>query len=94
MYRWRASARRLALMADNCAAVIALEWLAAAQGVDFLLPHEPAPKLADAVRRLRNRVPTMPEDRFFGPDIAAAKQMLVDGALDGLVDEALVESRA
>lgn len=87
-------ARRLALMADNCAAVIALEWLAAAQGVDFLLPHEPAPKLANAVRRLRNRVPPMPEDRFFGPDIAAAKQMVVEGVLDGLVDEALVDSRA
>jgi histidine ammonia-lyase len=86
-------ARRLAVVADNCLTVIALEWLAAAQGVDFLKPHRPASKLATALDRLRTHVATMPEDRFLAPDIEKARQLLLAGALDDLVPASLTESR-
>jgi histidine ammonia-lyase len=85
-------ARRLAVVADNCLTVIALEWLAAAQGVDFLLPHRPSPKLASARERLRAKVAEMPEDRFFAPDIESARQLLLAGALGDLVPASLMES--
>ena len=69
-------------MADNAAGIIAIELLAAAQGLDFHRPLRSstgargrapaaAPERADAVAR----------DRFFAPDIAAARKLVVSGAL-------------
>ncbi len=54
MFRWPATARTGSrTMADNLETIIALEWLAAAQGVDFHRPLEAAAPLAESVRRLR-----------------------------------------
>ncbi|SDR57379.1 histidine ammonia-lyase [Rhizobiales bacterium GAS113] len=87
-------AYRLAQMAENAATITALEWLSAAQGVDFHQPLQPAAPLAEAVRRLRAEVAHYAHDRFFAPDIAAAKRLLLEGGLDDLVKEPLVESMA
>ena len=86
-------AARLGVMADNAAAIIAMEWMAAAQGVDFHRPLQPAPPLAEALKTLRAKVPRLDRDRFFAPDIAEAKSMLLAGALDRLVNTPLVASR-
>ncbi|MBI3436863.1 MAG: histidine ammonia-lyase [Proteobacteria bacterium] len=86
-------AYRLMQMADNAATIVALEWLAAAQGVDFLRPLTPAPPLAEATRRLRQEVAHLDDDRFLAPDIAAAKRMLLAGALADLVTLPLVTNR-
>ncbi|MFA6265084.1 MAG: histidine ammonia-lyase [Pseudolabrys sp.] len=83
-------AYRLGQMAENAVTVIALEWLAAAQGADFQLPLQPAPALALAVRVLRSKVAHLDEDRFMATDIAAAKAMLLDGLLSTLVVEPMV----
>ena len=83
-------AYRLAQMADNAATVVAIEWLSAAQGADFRLPHQPAPALAIAVRLLRGKVPHLDQDRYMATDIAAAKAMLLAGELSALVVEPLV----
>jgi len=83
-------AYRLGQMADNAATIIALEWLTAAQGVDFHLPLAPAAPLAEAVRRLRSEVAHLDRDRFLATDISAAKRMLLSGVLDDLVVEPLV----
>jgi histidine ammonia-lyase len=85
-------AYRLGQMADNAATVIALEWLAAAQGADFHLPHRPAPPLALAVSILRSKVSHLDQDRFMATDIAAAKSMLLEGQLNALVSEPLVSA--
>ncbi|WMT75961.1 histidine ammonia-lyase [Bradyrhizobium sp. Ash2021] len=84
-------AYRLGQMADNAAAIIALEWLSAAQGADFHKPLEPAAPLAEAVRRLRNEVPRLEQDRYFAPDIAAAKRLLVAGAIGDLAGDSLLD---
>lgn len=83
---------RLRGMNDNLAAILALEWLAAAQGLSFLLPETPAAALAEAVAILRDEVPAQEEDRFMGPDIEAARRLLASGALLRLVSTPLVES--
>ncbi len=83
-------AYRLGQMADNAATVVAIEWLSAAQGADFRLPHQPAPALAIAVRLLRSKVPHLDQDRYMATDIAAAKAMLLGGELSALVVEPLV----
>ncbi len=74
-------ARRLHAMAANAIAVIAIEWLAAAQGVDFHAPLQSSPQLERAHRLLRDVVPTLVDDRHFHPDIEAANSLVQSGAL-------------
>ena len=87
-------AYRLAQMAENLAGIIALEWLAAAQGADFHLPVEPAAPLKEAVRRLRTEVPRLVGDRYFAPDIVAAKRLLHAGVLGDLAGTPLFDDIA
>jgi histidine ammonia-lyase len=87
-------AYRLAQMADNAAMVVALEWLLAAQGVDFHRPLAPPPKLAEAVRRLRVEVPFTDHDRFIATDMEAAKRLLLGGQLHDLAAATLVTENA
>ena len=72
--------RRLAEMADNTGTILAIEWLAAAQGVDFLKPLATSPRLAQVHGMLRERVPFYDRDRLFAPDIEAAKSLVLAGA--------------
>ena len=87
-------AYRLAAMADNAATVVAIEWLAAAQGVDFHRPLAPPPPLAEAMRRLRAEVPFTDRDRFLAGDIAAAKRLLLAGRLSDIAAAPLVSRAA
>ena len=73
-------ARRLLAMNENLRAVIAIEWLAAAQGCDFHTLHSSLP-LEEARAVLRGAVPKLEEDRHFAPDIEAAIALLRAGAL-------------
>lgn len=73
--------RRLHEMAHNTAVIIGIELLAAAQGIDFHAPLHTAPVLAEVHQRLRSQVSFYGADRLFAPDIEAAKQMVLDGAV-------------
>jgi histidine ammonia-lyase len=84
------AAYRLGAMAENAGTVIALEWLTAAQAVDFHAPLRPAPPLAAARDRLRAAVPRQERDRLMAPEIRTAKQLLLEGALDDLVAADLI----
>lgn len=79
-------ARRLMAMVENGFAVIAIEWLAAAQGCDFHAPLTSSAVLEAARARLRAAVPTLAEDRYFHADIQAALALVRDGALVATVD--------
>jgi histidine ammonia-lyase len=72
--------RRLDEMARNSATILAIEWLAAAQGVDFHRPMSTSRRLAQAQARLRQVVPFYEQDRLFAPDIEAALQLVLQGA--------------
>ncbi len=72
--------RRLDEMAQNTATILGIEWLAAAQGVDFHRPLATSPKLAQAHDTLRERVPFYAQDRLFAPDIEAARWLVMQGA--------------
>ncbi|WP_180682498.1 histidine ammonia-lyase [Tepidicella baoligensis] len=71
--------RRLAEMADNTATILGIEWLAAAQGVDFHRPLQTSPRLQKAQATLRAQVPFYERDRLFAPDIEAAKALVLAG---------------
>jgi histidine ammonia-lyase len=74
-------ARRLLAMAQNATNVIAIEWLAAAQGCDFHAPLTSSEPLERIRGLLRASVPHLDEDRLLAPDIAAAAGMVASGAL-------------
>jgi len=74
-------ARRLLAMAENAANVVGIELLTAAQGCDFHAPLVSSPRLEAARARLRSVVPTLQDDRYFAPDIAAAATLVRAGAL-------------
>ncbi|MCC2975916.1 histidine ammonia-lyase [Sphingomonas sp. PL-96] len=74
-------ARRLLDMAENAIAVIGIEWLAAAQGVDFHAPLASGAALEAARACLRARVPALADDRHFYPDMEAANTLIRSGAL-------------
>jgi histidine ammonia-lyase len=75
------AARRLHAMAHNTAVIVGIELLAAAQGIDFHRPLASSVHLDRVHARLRERVAFFETDRFFAPDIEAAKRLVLDGAL-------------
>lgn len=74
-------ARRLAPMAANAMAVIAIEWLCATQGCDFHAPLTTSTPLKHVAALLRTQVTQLADDRHMQPDLAAAMAMVESGAL-------------
>ena len=73
--------RRLHEMAHNTAVIVGIELLAAAQGIDFHQPLQTSAPLRTVHSALRNNVSFYDKDRFFAPDIEAAKKMVLSGEL-------------
>jgi histidine ammonia-lyase len=86
------AARRLLEMADNSAGIVAIELLAACQGVDFRAPLKSSPLLEDAKRILRQEVSFYDQDRYFAPDIEKAKRLVKAGVYNGIVGRELFDS--
>jgi histidine ammonia-lyase len=74
------AARRLHPMLDNTAGIVAIEWLAAAQALEFHRPLRSSPALESQHARLRAKVARLTEDRLMAPDIAAATALVEEGA--------------
>ncbi len=66
------AARRLRAMVDNAAAVVGIELLAAAQGIDFHRPAKSSAPLEEVHAAIRKDVAFYAADRYFAPDIEAA----------------------
>jgi histidine ammonia-lyase len=81
------AARRILTMADNTAAVIGIELLAAAQGCDFHAPLKSSKALERVRTLVRAEVPHLEEDRELAPDIARAIALVRSGALAQTVQE-------
>jgi len=79
-------ARRIAL---NAAGVIGIEWMAAAQGLDFHAALKTSAPLEQARAAIRAAVPFHDKDRYLADDVAWAKQAVLDGALSGAVQAEL-----
>lgn len=75
------AARRLDQMAHNTAVIVGIELLAAAQGIEFHRPLRSSQTLESVHAQLREQVAPYDADRFFAPDIEAARKLVVDGAL-------------
>jgi len=86
------AARRLGPMLENAAAVVGIELLAAAQGIDFHRPSRSSAALEQVHAEVRRVVDFYPADRYFAPDIAAAKQLVRGGGFAALVSRLLPSS--
>jgi len=74
------AARRLSEMAKNSACIVAIELLAAAQGVDWRAPLKTSPRLQELHALVRSRVGFYDHDRYFAPDITAIQALVESGA--------------
>ncbi len=87
------AARRLSPMVDNAAAVVGIELLAAAQGIDFHRPSRSSLELEQVHAGIRADVPFYAADRLFAPDIAAAQSWVKSARFAALVGR-ILPSRA
>ncbi len=73
------AALRLQNMIDNTATILAIELLAASQGLDFLKPLKTSLPLQKIHQQIRDSVPHYEKDRYFAPDIALIKEKVLNG---------------
>ena len=74
------AARRLTDMAANSAGIVAIELLAACQGIDFRAPLKTSPPLQEVHALVRTKVAFYDHDRYFAPDIGAIQALIESGA--------------
>ena len=81
------AALRLHSMVENTATILAIELLAACQGLDFHAPLTTSPRLQKVYEQVRSVVNHYDQDRYFSPDIVIMKQKILNGdfAMDKLV---------
>ncbi|MCG7496281.1 histidine ammonia-lyase [Vibrio sp. Of7-15] len=77
--------RRLKDMAENTRGILAVELLAAAQGLDFRAPKRSSELIEAAKTELRERVPFYDKDRYFAPDIEKANALLLEATHNKLM---------
>ncbi|MBI5274887.1 MAG: histidine ammonia-lyase [Burkholderiales bacterium] len=88
------AARRLQAMLANTAHIVAIELLAAAQGIEFLRPLESAPALEGVMRLVRSVSPAMMADRSLARDIEAVHHLVASGDIGHATESHIPELHA
>jgi histidine ammonia-lyase len=73
------AALRLSPMVANTTGIVAIELLAAAQGVELRAPLETSAPLVEAIALIRRDVPFRDRDRAFAPDLARVRARIDAG---------------
>ncbi len=82
-------ARRLLPMTQNLSAIIGIEALTAAQGIDLRAPLKTGIRLLNAHAAIRAVVPTLEDDRYMAGDLEAACELVRSGTLVASVADVL-----
>lgn len=69
-------ARRLLRMVENLDRILGVELLCAAQGVEFRAPLVTSAPLKSVIKRLRQDVDTLEEDRYLAPELEIAHTLI------------------
>jgi histidine ammonia-lyase len=77
------AARKLGDIAENVTHILAIELLAAAQGVDLRSPHLTSPRLQPVMQSIRADVEHYELDHYFAPDIVAVAKQVTSGKIAG-----------
>jgi histidine ammonia-lyase len=88
------AARRLQAMLANTAHIVAIELLAAAQGIEFLRPLQSAPALEGVMRLVRSVSPAMMADRSLARDIEAVHHLVAAGDIGHATEQHIPELHA
>ena len=88
------AARRLTPMLSNTAYIVAIELLAAAQGIEFLRPLTSAPVLEGVMRLVRSVSPAMMQDRSLARDMQAMHHLVSSGAIGDATETHIPELHA
>ena len=75
------AARKLTDICANVAGIIAIELLAAAQGIDLRQPYLTSPSLAPVVELIRTHVPHYDIDHYLAPDIQSVIELVSSGQI-------------
>jgi histidine ammonia-lyase len=88
------AARRLQPMLRNTAHIVAIELLAAAQGIEFLRPMKSSPALEGVLRLVRSVSPAMMQDRSLARDIEAVHHLVAAGDIGHATEAHIPELHA
>jgi histidine ammonia-lyase len=83
------AARRLAPMTENLRNVLAIELLAACQGLEFLAPLRTGPHAQKAQEFVRSVSPPVDKDRSLSAYIAAVSHLIAEGKFQQVLKTAL-----
>jgi len=74
-------AYRLLDMARNAASIIGIELMAAAEAMEHHRPMKTSARLEPVLALLRSRIAPLEADRYLAPDLAAATDLVLSGAI-------------
>jgi histidine ammonia-lyase len=74
-------AYRLLDMAANAASIVGVELMAAAEAIEHHRPMKTSPRLEPVLALMRSRIAPLTEDRYLAPDLAAATELVLSGAV-------------
>lgn len=83
------AARKARTIVEHAAAVLGIEWMAAAQALDLQEPRTLGKGTRAAYDLLRERVAYLENDRVFYQDLLVAKQLILEGKLLERVEKAI-----
>lgn len=81
------SGRKCREVIENVAHILAIELLAACQGIDLLAPLKPSPVLVAVYDAIRKLSPVMESDRALADDITLVKDWILSGGAVNIVKE-------
>jgi histidine ammonia-lyase len=73
------ASRKASTILENAYTVIAIEYMCACQGIDYLAPLKPSEPLQKVHAAIRKVVPKLEDDRPLSPDIAKIMEILASG---------------
>jgi histidine ammonia-lyase len=76
------AARKASKIARNAAGVVAVELIAAAQGVDFHSPLKTSPKLQEVHSKVRELTPHFTSDRYWAEDMQSLQTAVLAGKFE------------
>jgi histidine ammonia-lyase len=77
------SARKAAAIARNTAGVVAVEFISAAQGIDYHLPLATSAALQSVHAAVRAISPHLEADRYWADEMAALQTAVLAGTMNG-----------
>ncbi|MFX1559743.1 MAG: histidine ammonia-lyase [Promethearchaeota archaeon] len=80
------AARKAASILENAQNVIAIEYMCACQGIDYLAPLKPSKPLEEAHKTIRKVVPRLEDDRPLASDITKIREIMSSGDIIASVE--------